>query len=111
MLKEKMVNIFGEVFLSVSSIFGLVDDEPKIDGKPVQEWIQKIPYNDEYEFNQYEITDSNEEEINGIALDNVRDDNMGIYLMTNELEFKVKEGDKILVIFDDEDIVDVEKMD
>lgn len=47
----------------------------------------------------YEITEINGDEINGLPLNKISDDNRGILLYQNEVAFDVKIGDKIIVVW------------
>lgn len=47
----------------------------------------------------YEITEINGNEIHGVALNKKSSTNAGIFLYKNELDFKVKVGDKIVVMW------------
>lgn len=109
--------MFKEIVLAVASIFGLVDDTPKIEGQPVNEWIEEIPYNDEYDFFQFEITNVNEDSIYGNSKSDKIEDYNGLYLekgYVDSKEIELKKGDEILVIFEKDChdcIVDIKKMD
>ncbi|WP_144509940.1 hypothetical protein [Bacillus sp. FJAT-22090] len=48
---------------------------------------------------EYEITSIEDNEIHGIALNRVSEDNQGIFLYKDELEFNVNVGDKIGVVW------------
>ncbi|MGG3890335.1 hypothetical protein [Metabacillus fastidiosus] len=53
---------------------------------------------------QYEITSVNGNgEINGVALNKISSDNAGIFLYQSELDFDVKAGDKIAVVWGSEE--------
>lgn len=72
-----------------------------------QEYIDETRY-------QYEITSINGNEINGDIIGKGNFDNAGIYLLQDELNFKLNVGDKIEVTFNNDildDIKSIEKMD
>ncbi|QJI52316.1 hypothetical protein [Psychrobacillus phage Perkons] len=48
---------------------------------------------------EYQITVIEDNEIHGIPLNKMSDDNQGIFLYDNELDFNVNIGDKIVVIW------------
>lgn len=52
---------------------------------------------------QYKITNIEGNEINGKPLDNISDDNKGVFLYKNELDFFVNEGDKISIVWGEEE--------
>lgn len=47
----------------------------------------------------YEITEINGDEINGVPLDRISDENGGIFLFQSEVSFDVKVGDTISVVW------------
>lgn len=47
----------------------------------------------------YEITEINGDEINGVPLNKASDGNRGIFLLADEVDFEVKVGDKIAVVW------------
>lgn len=52
---------------------------------------------------KYKVTSINNNEINGISINKQTDDNKGITLYKNEVNFDVKVGDKIAVIWGNEE--------
>ena len=83
--------------------------EYRVEGKDLKTFIQETPYNDEYDFYTYEITEINENEVHGKSTL----DNTGVYLLKEGLNFEVKKKDKILVVFErgvDDNILDVMKL-
>lgn len=51
----------------------------------------------------YIITNVTNNEINGIPLNKASDDNRGIFLYQSEVDFKVRVGDKIVVVWGEEE--------
>lgn len=70
---------------------------------------ENTPYNDEYDFFTYKITEVIGDEVNGLGLDN----NGGIVLSKKYDNVNLKEGDIVTVIFEagtEDVIVDVQKL-
>lgn len=75
----------------------LLLDQPKTDSNIVEmESENNVNNGQSYE---YEITSINGDEIRGIPLNKISNDNKGITLYTDELDFNAHVGDKVAVVW------------
>lgn len=60
----------------------------------------------------YEITEVAGDEIHGVALDKISNDNRGIFLLADEVPFETKSGDKITVVWGEyeDEFVSIERV-
>lgn len=108
----KKLILVGIIAMNLSGCQGH-KKEYTVDGKTVKEYIASVPYNGDFDFNQYKITEVNGDEINGIAINHKSNNNMGIVLSKKIDKVNVKPGDKILVVFEKDtadSIMEVKKM-
>lgn len=64
---------------------------------PIKSYINNVNNNQEYTYKVTSITDNGE--IHGKALNKISSDNAGIFLYQSELDFNVKPGDTIAVVW------------
>lgn len=76
--------------------------------KDTQSTSSAAPVTQSSQHYTYEITSISNGEVNGVALDNVSEDNQGIYLLTTDIPFTVQQGDVITVTYDQDDIQSIE---
>ncbi|AKA61533.1 hypothetical protein CPT_Stahl105 [Bacillus phage Stahl] len=73
-----------------------------------------VPYNDEYVFSSYQITNAENGEYNGICYNNCSDVNTGVYFTSEQVMYndELKNGDYVNAVYDAEtlELVKVEKL-
>lgn len=86
-------------------------------GQKHTDYFDSIPYNDDFNFSTYKITKVDGNDVYGDVIKSlgstIEDNNSGVYLDARELDFNVKEGDKVMVIFEngyDDAILEVKKI-
>jgi hypothetical protein len=74
----------------------------------------EIPYNDEYVFSSYQITNAENGEYNGICYNNCSDVNTGVYFTSEQVMYndELKQGDYVNAVYDAAtlELVKVEKL-
>jgi len=74
----------------------------------------EIPYNDEYVFSSYQITNAKNGEYNGICYNNCSEVNTGVYFTSEQVMYndEIKQGDYVNAVYDAEtlELVKVEKL-
>lgn len=73
-----------------------------------------VPYNDEYVFSSYQITNAKNGEYNGICYNNCSEVNTGVYFTSEQVMYndELKQGDYVNAVYDAEslELVKVEKL-